>query len=170
MINPLAGAKQAVELPGPHARIQAHTPTPSLFINVQAIDAAPATAQPAGDPKPLAPAARFKIIRIDTKSGKRTAGAVKVAVTGKMSTSENLVAATATTIQGGWLQLTPTEPLAPGEYAVAEMMGKEGMNLYVWDFGVNPAAPANPSAAKPDPVDSQPKSGPPANPRHPEKQ
>jgi hypothetical protein len=71
---------------------------------------------------------------------------------------------------GGWVKLTPTEPLTTGEYAVAEMLGKEGMNLYVWDFGVNPSAPPNASALKPEPAETQPKTGQPADLKKREKQ
>jgi hypothetical protein len=162
VINPLAGAKQNIDLPGPHAKIQSHTTVPSLYINIDPDQNAPATATttPAtGATLNAAPSSndRFKIIRVEVKNGKRVAGAVKVAVNGKMKTDERFVAATSTTMTGGWVKIAPTEPLATGEYAVAEMLGTEGMNLYVWDFGVNPSAPANAFTWKPDPAEAQPK-------------
>ncbi|HMD18039.1 MAG TPA: hypothetical protein VKH18_15345 [Terriglobales bacterium] len=163
-INPLAGAKQSIELPGAHAKIQSHTTVPSLYINIELNTAAPAAVQATtGEPPPLALTDRFKIIRVDIKGSKRVAGAVKIAVNGKMKTDERFVAATAAAMTGGWVKVTPTDPLAAGEYAVAEMLGKEGMNLYVWDFGVNPSAPANAFTWKPDQKEAQPKTDQPAN-------
>jgi hypothetical protein len=167
-INPLSGAKQAIELPGAHARTQSHTTIPSLYIDIDLNagpglagtskdEAASASARLAGGEPPPLPAEHFKIIRIEVKNGKRIAGAVKISPAGKTTTDEHLIAATATAMTGGWIKLTPAEPLTAGEYAVAEMMGKEGMNIYVWDFGVNPSAPANPFIWKPDPADAQPK-------------
>ncbi|MFZ0798108.1 MAG: hypothetical protein WCA13_15775 [Terriglobales bacterium] len=175
-INPLAGAKQTIELPGPHAKVQSHTTVPSLYVNIDLNnnnEGAPATvtSKPAaGEPPPLSPLERFKIIHIDVKGSKRVADAVKIAVTGKMKTDERFVASTATAMSGGWVKLTPTDPLAAGEYAVAEMLGKEGMNLYVWDFGVNPSAPANAFTWKPDPNEAQPKTDQPAELQKREKQ
>ena len=138
-INPLAGAKQTIEIPEAHAKIQSHTPLPSIYLN---IDTEPASAAPQ-DEAPLPAAERFKIIRLEPKGSKRVAGSLKIAVTGKMKTDERFVPATVATMTGGWVKITPIDPLPGGEYAIAEMLGKEGMNLYVWDFGVNPAAPAN---------------------------
>jgi hypothetical protein len=163
-INPLAGSRQTIELPDAHAKIQSHTTVPSLYINVDTNnninDGAPATAQVSGEPTPPNNSNtnndRFKIIRLEVKAGKRMMGAVKVAVNGKAKTDERFVASTVTNMTGGWVKLTPTEPLAPGEYAIAEMLGKDGMNLYVWDFGVNPAAPANALTWKPITVGAQP--------------
>lgn len=158
-INPLAGVKQTIELPDAHAKVQSHTTVPSVYINIDSNGGASATAtvQASGEPPPLPLTERFKIIHVDVKGGKRTAGAIKIAVTGKMKTDERFVPATVTTMTGGWVKLTPTDPLANGEYAIAEMLGKEGINLYVWDFGVNPAAPANAFTWKPDAAEAPPK-------------
>jgi hypothetical protein len=167
-INPLAGTKQTIELPDPHAKIQAHTAVPSLYINIDSNEGAPAVVtnkSEASTPgvSPFPASERFKIIRIEIKGGKRVAGAIKIAVTGKMKSDSRFVASTTVAMTGGWVKLTPTEPLAAGEYAVAEMLGKDGMNLYVWDFGVNPSAPPNTSALKPEPTATQKKTDQPAD-------
>ena len=174
-INPLAGSRETIELPDAHAKVQSHTTVPSVYINVDTNnnDGAPATAKVSGEPPPP-PATpgksnssnnneRFKMIRVDVKGGKRMVGAVKIGVNGKTKADERFVASTVTAIAGGWVKLTPTEPLAPGEYAIAEMLGKDGMNLYVWDFGVNAAAPANALTWKPIPAGVQPKKDQPAD-------
>jgi hypothetical protein len=41
-------------------------------------------------------------------------------------------------------RFTLSEPLPPGEYALAEIL-PDGMNMFVWDFGVDPAKGAKPS-------------------------
>jgi hypothetical protein len=174
-INPLAGAKQTIELPGQHAKVQSHVSVPSIYINIdsgQASGNAPSSPATTADGAKgsLPPPERFKIIRAEVKGGKRIAGGIKVAVYGKVKADERFVAATVTPISGGWVKLTPAQPLSPGEYAVAEMLGKDGMNVYVWDFGVNPSAPANTLAWKPDPGDLKPKPDEPADPKKPENQ
>jgi hypothetical protein len=167
-INPLAGTKQTIELPEAHAKIQAHTTVPSLYINIDSNEGAPAVvsnntpASPAAA-SPFPASERFKIIRVETKGGKRVAGAIKIAVTGKMKSDSRFVESTTVAMTGGWPKLTPTEPLASGEYAVTEMLGKDGMNLYVWDFGVNSSAPANASSLKPEPREAQTKTDQPAD-------
>jgi len=175
-INPIANAKQSVELEGEHATIHAHVAVPSIYINVDEQDrsnpeppegetasAKPSEpsldaprAKPQGPQQPqqpeqaLIPFDRFRIVRAKVKGGKRTISDIKRNVAGKVSQNQDFVKTTITRVSGGWLKLTPTEDLAPGEYALVEMKGSEGMNLYVWDFGVNPNGPANANPWKPD--------------------
>jgi hypothetical protein len=150
-INPLASQKQSVELTGLHAFVQSHQVRPVLFISPPPDDgnassdpakvaAAPLTPEQASD--------RFHIVRADLKKETRVVGNVKIAVYGKLSQQEKFIETKTEPVSGGWVKLTPVGDLTTGEYAVVEILGKEGMNLFVWDFGVNPNAPANPSAWK----------------------
>lgn len=152
-INPVAGMKASIQLEHPHAAIQAHVDVPSIYINVDTsggpAQPQPATQQPQSQPA-TAPSDHYRILRAEVKGNKRVLGDVKRQVTGKVSQEQHEVKSTTTRLSGGWVKVTPTEALAPGEYAVVEMLGKEGMNLYVWDFGVNPKAPPNPNPWKPD--------------------
>jgi len=159
-INPVAGLKQTVELEGAHAAIQAHVDVPALYIKLDDAPTQPAAqadstrssepqqSQPSDQP-PM-PFDRFLILHVEVKGNKRIVGGVKRQVNGKISHEQHSVKTTTTNLNGGWIKLTPTENLAPGEYALVEMAEKGGMNLYVWDFGVNPKAPANPNPWKPD--------------------
>jgi hypothetical protein len=174
-INPIASAKQTIEVPGQHAKIQAHTARPTIYVNATAQDDqdSNASTQPPQNPQqpqkaqqpqqPELPFDRFKIVRMQVKGDKRIAGDIKIAMYGKVSQEQKLVASNARELTGGWVMVTPTEPLTPGEYAVVELLGKEGMNLYVWDFGVNPNAPANAMALKPDASATQQKPDKPAD-------
>ena len=101
-------------------------------------------------PQPVSPSAHFLILRAEVKGNKRIVAGVKRELTGKVTHEEKVVKATANEIRGGWLKLTPNDHLLPGEYALVEMSEKGEMNLYVWDFGVNGKAPANPNPWKAD--------------------
>jgi len=156
-INPIASSKQTIELEGLHAKIQAHATLPSIYVNLappEETNAGPQ--QPQQPQQPEQPWDRFHIVRMQVKKEKRIVGDFKISPIGKVSQEQNLVPTTAQQLTGGWVKVTPTNPLAPGEYAVVEMLGSEGMNTFVWDFGVNPTAAANAGALKPEPQTGKP--------------
>lgn len=153
-INPVSGSKQMIELRGSHAKIQAHVALPTIYVNVEQDQGSTVMSeQPRPSDKPSAEAwDRFRIVRADSKQDKRIIGDIKVAVYGKVSQEQKLVPTTAQKLTGGWVKVTPKSDVAPGEYVVVEMLGKEGINTFVWDFGVNPSAAANAAAVKPEPI------------------
>jgi len=150
-INPVASSKQTIELNGPHATVQAHATLPSIYVNLeQPQDANSQPQQPAQPQQPQQAWDRFHIVHAKAKNGKRIVGDIKISMVGKVSQEQNLVPTTSQQLTGGWVKVTPTAPLEPGEYALVELLGKEGMNTFVWDFGVNPSASANSGAVKPE--------------------
>jgi len=138
-INPLGGNKSAFEIKGEHAQIQSHVARPTVFID---IDEGPQGATALAD--------RFRLIRVTTKKDARVVGNVKVSLGGKVTEHTSFIPANVEKLgTGDWIKLTPAQDLPNGEYAIVEMLTPEEMNLYVWDFGVNPNAPLNPNTWRP---------------------
>ena len=147
------GSKQSIDLKSAHARVQAHEDTPAIYVDVTA-----SSSDSDNKPSPeLNRPDRFKIVRVQVKKDTRVVSSVKISLLGKVSNQEEVIPTTAEAVSGGeWVKLTPEHPLAPGEYAVVEMLDPTTINMFVWDFGVNPNAPMNASAWTPQPVKQKP--------------
>lgn len=168
VLGPAASARAIIELPGEHAETHSHVAVPSIYINTAdespepppgetasakmsrpSLDA-PRAEQPQQPEQAVVPFDRFRLVQLKPKNGKRIVGDVKRTSAGKISEDNTIVKTTMDRVKGGWLKLTPISDLAPGEYAVIQMNGNEGMNLYVWDFNVDAKAPANANPYKPE--------------------
>ncbi len=185
-LGPIANPKQTVELEGEHASLYAHVAVPAIYIKVDpedqkepppgetasaqmsqpSLDAPRAQPQQPQQPQqpeqrqqpeqPILPFNRFRIVRVKVKSGKRLVSDLKRNAAGKVSQDQDFVNTTIDRVAGGWFKLSPTHDLPTGEYALVEIQGNEGMNLYLWDFSVNPNAPANVNPWKPDVKPAEP--------------
>jgi hypothetical protein len=151
-INPVAlSSKQTIELKSARAKVQAHVAQPAIYIQVDPgsgfTPPAPAKTQSKSD-APAPP--RYRIIRLekDKKKDLRVVGNLNVAIYGKVSQKETWIKTSATPV-GEWVKVVPDQALEWGEYAVVELLDKGQINLFVWDFGVDPTAPANPNAWTP---------------------
>jgi hypothetical protein len=145
-LNPFAGSKQSIELKGARAQVQVHVLQPVIYLNLEAAEApASGSAESSGAEATAhavpALANRYRIARLSRRKDSRVIGNLKVAFTGKLSQQQELVPSTAELFSPPWVKLAPLAPLPPGEYAVVEMLGEKEINLYVWDFGVDPGAP-----------------------------
>lgn len=166
MIPASGGVKQTVELEGDHSTVYSHASKPSIFIkpddnsteappgetasaqpskpSLDAPRAQPQQPQQAQKPEQaIVPFDRYRIVRLKVRNGKRIVGDVKRSPGGKMIQEQDVVKAAIDKVSGDWLKITPTENLAPGEYAIVESKGSDGMNLYIWPFSVKPDGPAN---------------------------
>ena len=151
VINPIASAKQTIELADVNARIQSHVTDPAIYV---ALDSG-------GDPSaaytPQTAKDHFRIVRCEEKKGKRVVGVINIAVYGKINQKAAYIETNVEPFVGNWVKIAPAKPLPPGEYALVELLGKQGINTLVWDFGVNASAPPNTRVRKEDPIpDNQP--------------
>ncbi len=156
-LNPFGGVQQSIVLEGTRAAIRAHARQPVFYVNLEGGDA-PATLE---SPREIEDEAisftpsertRYRILRAKPRKSSRHIGDLKISLAGKTSQKQNFVPVHVQPMEGGWAKVTPQGPMESGEYALVEMLGEKEINLYVWDFAVDPAAPVNAAAWKPAPA------------------
>jgi hypothetical protein len=159
-LNPLAGARANLELEGRHAKIHLHVSEPAIYVALEGRDdveevISHALTVETGDAKETArrkhgahsAGSGFAIARVDERQAARIVGAIRLSRTGAATQDENTIPATVEILPGKhWLKLTPSQPLATGEYALVEILSASEINQEVWDFRVDPQSEDNPGA------------------------
>ena len=115
----LIPSKKTMEIPGEHAAIRLATAEPEFFM------------RPADSREP-----RFRLLRAQIKGGHRLIDSISIHFTGEEKHNATDIEIQTWTPASGVFRYTVDQRLEPGEYAFVEMTD-EGINGYVWDFGVD---------------------------------
>jgi hypothetical protein len=149
VVNPIAGSRQTMELKGLDARIHSHNPEPVLYFSVNAADPSTGfTVKSAND--------YLRLVRCENKKGNRVVATLEIAIYGKVKLQAKYVETRIESVSDYWVKIIPSAPLKTGEYALIEVDNKGVMNQFVWDFGVDPAAPPNPAILLAEPEKTEP--------------
>ncbi|HVB08454.1 MAG TPA: hypothetical protein VNF00_05850 [Candidatus Acidoferrales bacterium] len=118
---PIVPSKQDVELAGAHASFRITNPSPEFYLR---------TADP-GQPE-------LELIEAHVHGNRRHIEDIDSLFSEK-SEKRKTMSLQVWEVAKGVYRFTLGQPLKPGEYALAEVSAKQGMDLLVWDFGVDPA-------------------------------
>ena len=101
-------------------------------------------------PRAHSPESGFAIVRVDERKAVRIVGAIHISPGGNITQSEDTIPMKVEVMPGRhWMKLTPTQPLAIGEYALVEILSPSDISQMVWDFTVNPRLGDNPGSLGP---------------------
>lgn len=152
VLNPLAGQRASIELPGARAKVHLHVNDPVIYASLNVTDNSEHVLSHAmtvninGAPDAVnrkhgahSPQSGFAIVRVDERRAVRIVGAIHISPTGNITQNEDTIPMKVEVMPGKhWLKLTPTEPLIAGQYALVEILSPSDINQTVWDFEVNP--------------------------------
>ena len=116
---PVIPTRHKVQIAGQKAVLRITAPRPEFYIRTE----------DAHEPE-------LELIRATVKGKVREVQRISSNIVGEKNTQRKTVSVERWPVAKGVFRLTLSQPLEPGEYAVAEIL-PEGMSLYVWDFGMD---------------------------------
>ncbi|MGC1620570.1 MAG: hypothetical protein WA765_18920 [Candidatus Acidiferrum sp.] len=138
---PIVASKKNIEIPGARATVRLTSTAPEFYLR----EAAPGP----NDDSAVWRSGRqgvdgpdVTLVHAKVKGNKRLLASIRSMFGEKISENRDDVSIQRWEVAPDVYRFTLSAPLPPGEYAIAEIL-QDGLNLYVWDFGVDAAATSN---------------------------
>jgi len=140
---PIVPSKRNVQIPGTRASIRVTNGQTEFYLREAPAD--PDRTTPiVKSSRPGESGPEVELVRATVKGNKRQLESIKSLFGEQVEEKRNTISIQRWEIAPTVFRFTLSEPLPPGEYALAERL-PDGMNLFVWDFGVDPATGAKPT-------------------------
>ncbi len=136
--------KMSTELAGAHARTVLHDPQPAFYVH--------ALEDPdSGGDTENSETTVYALVRATADKDRRIFAQIRFTqLTGNAKRSDSQVETATERLPGGWLKITPTIPLAPGEYALTPIpKAQNAFSTVVFDFQADPNAANDADAIQP---------------------
>lgn len=139
---PIVPSKHNVELPGARATVRLTSTIPEFYLREPALGQDPdSTVLRSSRQGPDGP--DVTLVRAKVKGNKRLLESIRNLFGQELSQEREEIAVQRWEVAPDIYRFTLSSPLPPGEYALAEIL-QDGLNLYVWDFGVDASPAATP--------------------------
>src|SRR5713226_10403802 len=140
---PIVPSKQNVRIPGAKAKTRV-TATQVEFYLREAPPDPDRTTPIVKSSRPGESGPEVELVRATVKSNKRQLESIRSLFGEQMEEKRATISIQRWEIAPTVFRFTLSEPLPPGEYALAEVL-PDGMNLFVWDFGVDSTTGVKPT-------------------------
>jgi hypothetical protein len=142
---PIVPSKRNVQIPGSRASIRVTNGQAEFYLREAPPD--PDRTTPiVKSSRPGESGPEVELVRATVKGDKRQLESIKNLFGEQIEEKRNTISIQRWEIAPTVFRFTLGEALPPGEYALAEIL-PDGMNLFVWDFGVDPATGAKPATS-----------------------
>jgi hypothetical protein len=141
---PVVPTKRNVLIPGSHATIRMSNPQAEFYLREAPPD--PDRTTPIlKSSRPGESGPEVELVRATVKGASRQLESIRSLFGEELEQKRDTISIQRWEVAPTVFRFTLSKPLPPGEYALAEIL-PDGMNMYVWDFGVDPAKDAKLSA------------------------
>lgn len=140
---PIVPSKHHVEIPGAKAKFRITNAQPEFYLREAPPDPDRVTPiQKSSRPGETGP--EVELVRATVKGNRRQLETIRSLFGEEISQERSTISLQRWDVAQTVFRFTLSQTLPPGEYALAEIL-PDGMNMYVWDFGVDSAGAPKPA-------------------------